>query len=133
MDQRLAGGRELRELPQGQQIRASQPGPVPPPESGSRAAGGSLNPGIGHLCGDGTGLRPGWDVSPLVGPAQQGPWLGRAELWQSWRPHPTGQSLGQGLMAPGWAEMGSWAMARVGGGPGGGGQGQSGLIVPSGP
>lgn len=41
--------------------------------------------------------------------------------------------LGRGLVVPSWAEMGSWAVARVGRGPGGGGQRQSGLIVPSGP
>ena len=39
-------------------------------------------------------------------------------------------SLEQGLMALVWAEMGSWAMGRVGGSPGEAGQGQSGLVMP---
>lgn len=59
--------------------------------------------------------------------------LGRAELWQSWRPHPAGQFLWRELMAPVWAAMGFWVVARVGGDPRGGGQGQSDLIAPSGP
>lgn len=39
-----------------------------------------------------------------------------------------GESLGQGLMALGGAEMGSWPL----GDPGGDGQGQAGQVVPSG-
>ena len=37
--------------------------------------------------------------------------------------HPTA-SLGQGLTATGWADMGSWAMGRVEEAPGEAGQGQ---------
>lgn len=47
-----------------------------------------------------------------------------------------GQSLELGLMTSGWAEIGCWAVARVGWDPGEGGeggQGQSGLMLPSGP
>lgn len=38
--------------------------------------------------------------------------------------------LEQGLMVMDWAEMGSWAMGRVGGNPGEAGQGWSGLEKP---
>lgn len=41
-------------------------------------------------------------------------------------------SLGQGLTAPGWAEMWCWAVGRVTGAPGEAGQGQSWLAMPSG-
>lgn len=45
----------------------------------------------------------------------------------------TTASLGQGLTGPGWVEMGSCAVGRVGESPSGGaGQGQLGLLVPSG-
>lgn len=42
-------------------------------------------------------------------------------------------SLGQGLMALGSAEMGSWAMERVVGGTWEAGQGHKGLLLPLGP
>lgn len=117
MDLWLAGGQELQGFPQGQhQGVTARPGATPRP--GSRAAGGRPNPGIRHLREDRAGLRPGRDVSP--GWVEQN--CGRA-----------GQFLGQELMPPGWAAMGSWAVARVGGDPRGGGEGQSDLIALSGP
>lgn len=44
----------------------------------------------------------------------------QAGLWGDGDQCPTA-SLGQGLMAPGWAEMVSWVMGRVGGALGRGG------------
>lgn len=94
----------------GWQGRAWQPGPVPPlwPRPSRTSTRKRAGPG------------PGWDVGLLVGQAQRGPWLGRAGQGRGGGQLKTslgGESLGQGLMAPG-AEMGSWALGRVGGGPG---------------
>jgi len=62
------------------QGKAWQPGPIPP-QTGAGQRGGTgaaAALGIGHLPGDGGGLRPGWDMGPRVGPVQWDPWPGRA-------------------------------------------------------
>ncbi|KAK4823432.1 hypothetical protein QYF61_002118 [Mycteria americana] len=66
------------------QGRAWQPGPVPPPQPEAGQLGGTRAapaPGIGHVSGDGVGMRLGQDMVPWVGPAQQGPWLGKGGPW----------------------------------------------------
>lgn len=48
---------------------------VHPTLSGQPEAAQAPSPGIGHLPGEGDGLRPGQDVSLWVAAAQQGAWL----------------------------------------------------------
>jgi len=43
--------------------------------------GAAPAPGVGHLPGDGDWPRPDQVVGLRGGPAQQGPWPGRAGLW----------------------------------------------------
>lgn len=64
----------------------------------------------------------GWPASQRHEP---GPGSTR-EVWEGVEDEP-----GTGLRAIGWAEVGSWAMGRDGGGPRESGQGQAGLLVVS--
>ena len=84
--------------------------------SGSRPMRGTRvrsSPGWqGRAMGTGMGRGQAGTSTSGVGPAHQGPWLGRPGLW-GWRWCPTA-TLGQAVVAPG-AGMGSWAVGRVGG------------------
>ena len=53
-----------------------------------------------------------------MGLARRGSWLGREGLWGA-RDQPCCSVAGTGADSPGGADMGSWAMGRVTGGPGG--------------
>lgn len=123
--------------PQGfRQGRAWQPGPVPPPQPGvgqpedTRAH----QPwGFRHLPGERGRPRPGRHVGSRVGPAQRDPWLGSSGLRPAGdRPCCSVRAVA-GAGGPGGLTWGPWAVGRVRGAPGEGGQGQSGLLVPAEP
>lgn len=112
-------------------------GPVaracPTPPARSRAAGdtgAAPVPSIGHLHGDRP--RPGQGCVPAGGPVSVWPMAGQGRDVESWR-------LAMLPCCWGWdwqpwgAEMGSWALGRVWGSPGGTGKGQWVLWVSSGP
>lgn len=103
------GGCSLGDGSRGGSPRAEQDWLIPPPQPGSRAAGGQPGPapapGIRHVPEERDGPRRVQDVSLWVSPAQRGRWLGRAGLWWSRRPTPYGIA---GDDVPGGTEMGSW-------------------------
>lgn len=72
-----------------------------------------------------------WGFPSWAGSSWWNPRLGRAGLWRA-GDHPCCSVAGAGLMALG-AEIGSWAMGRVGRDPEEAEQGQSGPLLPSGP
>lgn len=98
-------------------------------------AGKMGNTGAAPAPGIRDGLKLDWDVAPQVGPTWWGPWAGQGRAGQGCvelESGPAAASLGQGLMALG-AGMGSGAIGKLGGATGTAGQGQSGLLVASGP
>lgn len=65
-----------------------------------------------------------------LGLAQQGPWPGRAGLWQSWRAASCGIT-GAASDGPSWAELEPWGVHRnLSGSPRGGRQDQWNPLVP---
>lgn len=79
-------------------------------EQGSQGHQDSPSPEYQHLPGDGARLRPGWDMGLLVVLAwwETGQGCGELETGH------VAASQRQGLMARGRADMGSWAMGKVG-------------------
>lgn len=113
----LSGRREGQQLPVGQGLpRMTWPGNRGAPEAATAQ-------GIRHLPGARDGLRLGQDIGLWLGPAQWGPWLGRARLWGAGDQHPT-VWLWQGL---GWSAVLGHGQGR--GWPRGG---QERPLVPSG-
>lgn len=79
------------------------------PSQGSQGA-------TGQPQASGTSLGPGQAMGQRVGPAQCNSWPGRTRLWRSWRPALLWHYWSRCWWPP-RAEMGSWAMGRVRGGP----------------
>lgn len=96
--------------------RVWRPGPIPSLQSGAGLPGGKRAapaPGIGHLPGDGDGLRMGQDVGLWMGAAWQRPWPNRTGLLGP-GDRPCCDIAGAGADGPQGADTGSWAMGRVG-------------------
>lgn len=98
---------------------AAWPDPCPGQDlgPGGGASGAAPAPDTGHGDGDRDKPRPGWDMSPWVGLAQQRP--------MAW------QGPGGGGGSPGGAGMGPWAVGGEVKAPGVG-QGQAGPSAPRG-
>ena len=89
----------------------------PQPGAGQRRTTGQLQPlASGTSLGMGTGR--GWDVGPRVGPARQGPWLGRTRLWGA-GDRPCCGITGTGADGPGGLTWGPGLWAGWGGALGG--------------
>lgn len=64
------------------------------------------------------GPLEGWESCAIHPVRQEASFSCQAGLWRGWRPAPSGIAAGTGLVAPGCAQMASWATGWVWGGPG---------------